>query len=61
MTRRENTRGMFERFLTARMAPKRIWQAVLGLIALGVMQLLLPAPEAATARAWLETFLSRLR
>ncbi len=52
---------MLRRFIKRRMAPKRIWQAVLAIILLMGIYLFLPAPEIAIARTWLETFLSRFR
>jgi uncharacterized MnhB-related membrane protein len=52
---------VYRRLLTRRMAPKRIWQAVLAGVLLVAFYLLLPAPEVATARAWLETMLGRFR
>jgi hypothetical protein len=51
----------FKRFTTIRMAPKRIWQVILGLIFLIGFYLFLPAPETAIARQWLETFLGKWR
>ena len=51
----------YERFLRARIASRRIWQVTLWVIGLAVMQALLPGPEMATARAWLDMVLSRLR
>jgi len=51
----------FKRLTSARIAPKRIWQTVLGLIFLVGFYLFLPASEIAIARQWLETFLGRIR
>ena len=51
----------FKRLTTARVAPKRIWQTILGLIFLVGFYLFLPAPEMAIARQWLETFLGRMK
>ena len=51
----------YRRILSARMAPKRIWQAVLAVILLIGIYLFLPTSEIAIARTWLETFLGRLR
>lgn len=61
MTRRKHYRGMFERYLTARTAPRRIWQTVLALIILSGIYLLLPPAEITAARAWMEMVLGRLR
>jgi len=51
----------YRRILSARMAPKRIWQAVLALILLMGIYLFLPAPEIAIARQWMEAMLGRFR
>lgn len=51
----------FKRFMTARMAPKRIWQAVLMAIFLMGIYLFLPTTEVALARQWLEAMLGRGR
>jgi hypothetical protein len=51
----------FKRFTITRLAPKRIWQTILGLIFLMGFYLFFPAPEMAIARQWLETFLRRIR
>jgi hypothetical protein len=61
MTIRAKRRASFDRMLTAKMAPKRIWQSALALIILTGIYLFLPPAEITIARQWLETFWGRLR
>jgi hypothetical protein len=52
---------MLRRLIRQRIAPRRIWQAVLAAIFLGVIYGCLPGTETEIARAWMEKVLGRLR
>jgi hypothetical protein len=52
---------IYSRLLKRRISPKRIWQAVLTGIILAGIYALLPGPETAIARQWVEAMLGRFR